>query len=106
MRIGIESFWMDTKDSEQNKLGEEIYQQLQKIGIEVLLDDRADRAGVKFKDADLIGIPWRVVVGRDAKSGQIELTRRSSKESKLVPTEDGIKELKTSISNEKRICPV
>jgi prolyl-tRNA synthetase len=49
---------------------------LQAAGVEVLLDDRDERAGVKFKDADLIGIPFRVVVGRGAASGQVELVSR------------------------------
>ena len=54
-----------------------IDQRLREAGIDALLDDRDERAGVKFKDADLIGIPWRVVVGRGAVSGQVELVRRA-----------------------------
>lgn len=45
-------------------------------GLEILLDDRQERAGVKFKDADLVGIPYRVVVGRGAASGRVEVVRR------------------------------
>ena len=52
--------------------------ELQAAGHEVLLDDRPERAGVKFKDADLIGIPWRLVVGRGAAEGQVELVERAS----------------------------
>jgi prolyl-tRNA synthetase len=59
------------------ELGERLYTELAAAGIEVLLDDRSERAGVKFKDADLIGIPWRVVVGRGAASGQVELVERA-----------------------------
>jgi prolyl-tRNA synthetase len=44
--------------------------------VDVLLDDRPERAGVKFKDADLIGIPWRLVVGRGAATGHVELVER------------------------------
>ena len=51
----------------------------------MLLDDRKERAGVKFKDADLIGIPWRIVVGRDASEGTVELVRRSSREVQKLP---------------------
>ena len=47
--------------------------------IDVLLDDRDERAGLKFKDADLIGIPWRVVAGREADSGLVELHNRKTK---------------------------
>jgi prolyl-tRNA synthetase len=60
----------------QVELAERLYGQLQAAGVEVLLDDRDERAGVKFKDADLIGIPFRVVVGRGAASGQVELVSR------------------------------
>ncbi len=64
-------------DASQKDLGEQIYADLQAAGIEVLLDDRDERAGVKFKDADLLGIPWRVVVGRGAAAGQVELVQRA-----------------------------
>ena len=46
--------------------------------MDVLLDDRPERAGVKFKDSELLGIPWRVVVGRGAADGQVELVQRST----------------------------
>jgi prolyl-tRNA synthetase len=65
-------------DTDQAELGERLYGQLQAAGVAVLLDDRSERAGVKFKDADLIGIPWRVVVGRGAAAGLVELVERSS----------------------------
>jgi prolyl-tRNA synthetase len=60
---------------------------LERLGIEVLLDDRDERPGVKFKDADLIGIPWRVVVGDKNLAGdtpRLELKRRGEKDSRLV----------------------
>ena len=63
-------------DPQQGRLAEELYSSLCQAGIDALLDDRNERAGVKFKDADLIGIPWRVVVGRGAAEGRIELVRR------------------------------
>jgi len=58
------------------KLGEHIYRDLQKEGIEVLLDDRNERAGVKFKDRDLIGIPIRVTVGKRASENIVEYSLR------------------------------
>ena len=67
-------------DDSQRQLGEQLYGELQAAGVEALLDDRAERAGVKFKDADLLGIPWRVVVGRGAADGQVELVQRASAE--------------------------
>ena len=54
------------KDPIQEKLALNIYEEMQKNNIDVLFDDRDERAGVKFKDADLIGIPFRIIVGRDA----------------------------------------
>ena len=64
-------------DESQRQLGEQLYADLQAAGVDVLLDDRSERAGVKFKDADLLGIPWRVVVGRGAAEGQVELVQRA-----------------------------
>jgi prolyl-tRNA synthetase len=64
------------QDPQQVALAERLYNDLGAAGVDVLLDDRAERAGVKFKDADLIGIPWRLVVGRGAAAGQVELVER------------------------------
>jgi prolyl-tRNA synthetase len=64
------------QDQSQCALAETLYRQLQQAGLDVLLDDRPERAGVKFKDADLIGIPWRIVVGRGAADGLVELVDR------------------------------
>jgi prolyl-tRNA synthetase len=58
------------------EVAEEVYGMLQEAGISVLLDDRDERAGVKFKDADLIGIPLQIVVGRGARDGWVELRVR------------------------------
>jgi prolyl-tRNA synthetase len=66
-----------SQDPLQVEMGERLYGQLLQAGIDVLLDDRSERAGVKFKDADLIGIPWRLVVGRGAAEGRVELVDRS-----------------------------
>jgi prolyl-tRNA synthetase len=69
-----------------------IYEQLQEAGIEVLYDDRDESPGVKFKDADLIGIPLRITVGkRGLQTGDVELKRRTEKEKQLVPV-DGVVE--------------
>ncbi len=67
------------KNVEQTCLAEEIYQKLLENRVDALLDDRDERAGIKFKDADLIGIPWRIVVGREASSGLVELHNRKAK---------------------------
>lgn len=57
----------------------ELHDQLSKLGLEVLLDDRDERAGVKFNDAELIGIPWRVTLGKKFKDGKVELVERKTK---------------------------
>ena len=78
-------------------LAEELYDQLTSSGIEVLLDDRDERPGVKFKDADLIGIPIRITIGaRSLSEGKVELRLRSGEwEGKLAPDEvyDKVREL-------------
>ena len=79
---------VNTKNEEQVKLAEEIYETLRKSGIEVLIDDRNERAGVKFKDADLLGFPVRITVGKFAKDGIVEFKLRNSDEViKLSPAE-------------------
>jgi prolyl-tRNA synthetase len=73
---------------------EEIYHTLQKFGISVLFDDRDERAGIKFNDADLIGCPIRVTVGeKGLKDGMVELKSRKDKENRLVPIEHFIEEI-------------
>ena len=81
------------QDDTQAQLGESLYAELQKAGVDVLIDDRKERAGVKFKDADLIGIPWRIVVGRDATDGIVELVRRSNREVLKLPHADAVSRL-------------
>ncbi|OXM13401.1 proline--tRNA ligase [Paenibacillus herberti] len=66
------------KDAEQQQLTEQLYERFAALGVEVLLDDRDERPGVKFKDADLIGIPVRIIVGREAGNGIVEYAERSS----------------------------
>lgn len=75
---------------------EKVYSALQAAGIEVLYDDRDETAGVKFADADLIGIPYRVVVSeKTAKAGKVELKKRNEKKEKLVDFQELIKTLRT-----------
>ncbi len=78
--------------------GEHIAQALEAIGLDVLLDDRDERAGVKFKDADIIGIPFRVTVGKRFPEGFVEFTDRLRNESADVPTSDIPSHLLTRIS--------
>lgn len=82
----------NTKDEEQVKLANKIYDKLTKKGIEVLLDDRDERAGVKFKDMDLIGIPKRIVVGKKANDKIVEYKLRASDKVEEISYSD-LKEL-------------
>lgn len=75
-------------DADQVQAAETLYKELQQAGAEVLLDDRDERAGVKFKDADLVGIPYRVVTGRSLKQGKLEVVVRATRESQEIPLGD------------------
>ncbi|MEG4585819.1 proline--tRNA ligase [Microcoleus sp. MOSTC5] len=68
-------------DAQQVEVAEKLYAELNQSGIETLLDDRDERAGVKFKDADLIGIPYRIVPGRSLKAGKVEVVERATHQS-------------------------
>ena len=72
------------KDEKLREEGEKLYQDLQAVGLDVLLDDRNERAGVKFKDADLIGIPHRITIGRKIADGVVELFDRRTRQSEDV----------------------
>jgi prolyl-tRNA synthetase len=72
---------------------------LERAGIEVLLDDRDERPGVKFKDADLIGIPWRVVAG-DKNLPRLEIKRRGGKETRLIDLDRAVEDLAEKIRTE------
>jgi prolyl-tRNA synthetase len=68
-------------DTAIRSAGEELADKLSSAGFDVLLDDREDRAGVKFKDADLVGIPYRINVGKKVTEGRVELVQRSTRQS-------------------------
>jgi prolyl-tRNA synthetase len=93
----------NVQDEVQMALGEGIYNELRTSGIDVLLDDRGERAGVKFKDADLIGIPWRVVVGRAAAEGNVELVQRSERDANVLSKAEAISSLLEAIPPELRV---
>ena len=82
------------KQDELREAGEKLYEELQQAGHEVLLDDRDERAGVKFKDADLIGIPYRITIGKKIADGMVELFDRSAKKSEDVKLGEVVAALK------------
>ncbi|UBF27697.1 proline--tRNA ligase [Kovacikia minuta CCNUW1] len=84
----------DIAKPDQVEAGEKLYTELNQAGIETLLDDRNERAGVKFKDADLIGIPYRIVTGKALKDGKVEVVKRATKGSQEIPLEKVVPTLK------------
>ena len=77
-----------TRYDQQRELADGLYQRLKQKGVSVLLDDRDERSGVKFKDADLIGCPWRITIGRKAEEGIVELRNRRTKEVVEISVDD------------------
>ena len=75
--------------------------QLDAAGLDVLLDDRDERAGVKFKDADLVGIPYRINVGKKTASGQVELVSRANSSSVDVALGEVVAQVKQRVLEEK-----
>lgn len=77
---------LSNNDDEISQAADSLYEEMKKQGIEVLLDDRDERPGFKFKDADLIGIPYRVTVGKTLiKEGKIEIRQRKNGKTTLLP---------------------
>jgi prolyl-tRNA synthetase len=77
--------------------------ELERAGVDVLLDDRNERPGVKFNDADLLGIPWRVVVGDKGlaqPTPQVEIKHRSEKENRMMPLDKAAEELAAKLREE------
>ena len=75
---------ISARDEGQMKKSEEIAEELQKAGFDVVIDDRDERPGVKFKDSDLVGIPLRINVGKKVTEGKVEVFRRSTRETQDV----------------------
>lgn len=95
----VEILPLNIKDAKTVEISERLYKELSDRGLETLIDDRDERAGVKFKDADLIGIPIQVVIGeRNLKEGLIEIKDRKTKEAVKVKVGD-VFERVSSLSN-------
>ena len=88
-------------DETQAKVAEDIYEQLCAAGVEVMLDDRDERPGVKFKDADLLGIPVRITVGRGAADGVVEYKLRRDAEKEELPVSEAIAKAIEIVNREK-----
>ena len=85
---------VNIKDEEQMKIAEKLYEELLALGVEALLDDRNERAGVKFKDSELMGIPMRVTVGKKITDGEVEFKLREGGENETIKIEEVIGKVK------------
>ncbi len=92
---------INAKDQASKDATDKLYEQLQAAGVDVLFDDRDERAGVKFKDADLLGIPIRVVIGsKTLAKGAVELKLRQDEKPDLVPIEKAVERIEEIIAEQ------
>jgi prolyl-tRNA synthetase len=91
---------VNNADASLREAARKIYDDCLAAGIDALFDDRDERPGVKFKDADLIGVPYRVTVGKKLAQGAVELSTRKTRTSRDVPVEDVVGELRKAIDEE------
>jgi prolyl-tRNA synthetase len=89
---------VNLKDAAAKEAAEKLYAECKAAGLDALLDDRDERPGVKFKDADLIGIPWRITIGKKLAQGQVEIVDRRQKKSEDVAIGEAVAFVKKSIS--------
>ena len=88
---------VSTQDEQQMKVAEDLYKTLNKHGVEAVIDDRDERPGVKFKDADLIGFPYRITVGKGISEGLVEFKVRETEEMSNIKPEDAAEIVVTAV---------
>lgn len=91
---------VNIKDQSLVDAAERIYAELEAAGVETLLDDRDERAGVKFNDADLTGVPYRITVGKKIKEGKVELMTRAARQSQDVAVDSIVESLKAKLAGD------
>lgn len=89
---------VSTRDELQMKVANDIYETLKKHGVEVVIDDRDERAGVKFKDADLIGFPYQIIVGKSVADGNVEFKIRETDEKTAMKPEEAAEIVISAVS--------
>ena len=89
---------VSTRDELQMKVANDIYETLKKHGVEVVIDDRDERAGVKFKDADLIGFPYQIIVGKSIVDGNVEFKVRETDEKTAMKPEEAAEIVISAVS--------
>jgi prolyl-tRNA synthetase len=88
---------VSVRDDAAVAAGDSLYQDLRDRGVDVLLDDRDARAGVKFADSELVGIPWRITIGKALAGGQVEVTERATGDTREVPVGSVADELVSAV---------
>ena len=88
---------VNANDATLREAAEKLYAECRAAGLDALLDDRDERPGVKFKDADLIGIPWRITVGKKLAQGQVEVVERRGKKAADVAVGEAVAFVKKSM---------
>lgn len=94
---------INSNNEDQAKLADEIYEKFKAKRIDVILDDRKERPGVKFNDRDLIGIPYRITVGKDASEGVVEYSTRKEMENEKISADDAIEKIIENIANDLKL---
>ncbi len=87
----------NVREAELLAAGENIAAELSTAGIDVLLDDRDERAGVKFKDAELIGVPFRIAVGKKLAEGKVELLNRLTNRTDDIPVDEAVEQMQAAL---------
>jgi prolyl-tRNA synthetase len=85
------------KDNQQVEFGENLYQELQDLNISVILDDRKERFGAKIKDAELIGFPYTVIIGKNLKDEKVQILIRLTNEKLTISSNNVLETLKALI---------
>jgi len=86
-------------DENMKKVADTLYSNLKSLGVEVILDDRDDRPGFKFKDWELIGIPYMIIAGKRANEGIVELKNRHTLEKVEITIEEAVEIISKAIKN-------
>jgi len=98
----LEIICLNMSDTQLTQVAEKLYMEAEEKGLEVIYDDREESAGFKFADADLVGFPYRIVVGRKVKEGKVELQKRSTGEKWDIPVDEVIDRVKEMIGEDKK----
>ena len=88
----------NVREQELLQAGEGIACNLKQAGVDVLLDDRDERAGVKFKDAELIGVPFRIAIGKKLSEGKVEILNRLTNQTDDVAVDAAVKHMQALLS--------